>query len=188
MKYQSNHVKSWHQYENVRSTPRRPFFQGRPSVESKHPWSRDFWGEQNPWISWISPLERGAGVGLSQALRVLPEAFSAQGIKYVGSCGKAQNLGKYVDTHMGKLWIYDIMIYIYIHIWDIGRSCALSDCYFFQNGWKVDFERAMVILYGGLLCVSHYMNVICGRISLDDAYRRISTVLSRLIGCRIKMW
>ena len=49
-------------------------------------------------------------------------------------------------------------------------------------------ERAMVILYGGLLCVSHYMNVICGRISLDDAYRRISTVLSRLIGCRIKMW
>lgn len=116
MKYQSNHVKSWHQYENVRSTPRRPFFQGRSSVESKHPWSRDFWGEQNPWISWISPLERGAGVGLSQALRVLPEAFSAQGIKYVGSWGKAQNLGKYVDTHMGKLWIYDIMIYIYTHM------------------------------------------------------------------------
>ena len=49
----------------------------------------------------------------------------------VGSWGKAQNVGKYVDTHIKKLWIYDIMIYIYIHIWDIGRSCALSDCYFF---------------------------------------------------------
>jgi hypothetical protein len=33
----------------------------------------------------------------------------------VGSWGKAQNVGKYVDTHMGKLWIYDIMIYIYTH-------------------------------------------------------------------------
>jgi hypothetical protein len=93
----------------------------------------------------------------------------------VGSWGKAQNVGKYVDTHMGKLWIYDIMIYIYIHMGYWKIMCFKRLLFFFQNGWKVDFERAMVKLYGGLLCVSHYMNVICGRISLDDAYRRIST-------------